>query len=276
MFVDLQDRLKLRLHVASLGAKPSNKVRLALIKKRSQLQNRINEFCDQAVKFIPERFHQSISKGPDATAGDSEFLSLLEEDPDIPTPFTPPKVVAENQFLPFPSTVGVDTLTTAGLDSLVKKELILRKGQANDCLQGVRTHLGEKSFLFRHDLRLADSKVRKTKAWTRLSTVNQKLHKERWVYEKARLAMMQLGASSTDLELYRPLTREDTRVSTAIMKPNQPGQRDASLAWFWTISKPSEGVDGDILREGKFIQFLRTHRRFQQVFCQFIEFIGCV
>lgn len=78
--------------------------------------------------------------------GDSELLALLEEDPEIPAPFVLPKLVAENRRLPFPSTIGTVQLNAAGYGALVKKELELRKGQANDCLHGVRTHLGEKSF----------------------------------------------------------------------------------------------------------------------------------
>jgi hypothetical protein len=112
----------------------------------------------------------------------------------------------------------------------VKRELELRKGQANDCLQGVWTHLGEKSFLFRHDLWLADSKVKKTRAWTRLMAVNKKLNQQGWVYDKAQTTMIKLGAGVSDLGKYKALTKADVAVSTAVMKPNMSGQRDAALA----------------------------------------------
>lgn len=84
-------------------------------------------------------------------------------------------------------------------------------------------------------------------------TVNKKLNQQRWVYDKARTAMIKLGAGVSDLGKYKALTKADVAVSTAVMKPNMSGQRDAGLAWFWTIHQPEEGTsgDGELLKEGK-------------------------
>lgn len=205
----------------------------------------MNHFNDNAAKYLPEYLLERISTGADVTAQDAEYLTLLEEDPDEPMPFILPRTVAENMHLSFPSMIGSEILRATGYGALAEKELLLRKGQANDTLQAVRTTLGEKSFLFRHDLRLADSKVKKTKSWTRLITVNKKLNAQRWIYKKCRLAMIELAGGETEIPEYRELTREDVRVSTAVMKPNQAGQRDASLAWFWTLPYPTVEVHGE-------------------------------
>lgn len=217
----------------------------------------MNAFNNESSSYLPDYLREWISEGPDVAAEDAQYMSLLDEDPDMPVAFVLPKVFAENKFLCFPSTLGAEALKAAGFDALLDKELMLRKGQANDSLQGVRTTLGEKSFLFRHDLRLADSKVKKTKAWTRLISVNKKVNQHRWVYEKSRAAMIRLGADA-DMLGYKTLTRDDCKVSTAVMMPNKPGERDATLAWFWTLPPP-ESTDkaseaqsgGELLKEGK-------------------------
>lgn len=157
-----------------------------------------------------------------------------------------------------PSTIGAEPLKAAGFGALMSKELSLQKGQANDSLHGVRSCVGEKSFLFRHDLRLADSKVKKTKAWTRLLKSNQKLNKQRWIYMKARSAMMALGANAEEMRQYQILTPEDVRVSTAVAEPNLSGQRDVSLAWFWTLPEvtgETTGKKDQLLEEGEFLLF---------------------
>lgn len=216
----------------------------------------MDDFNNKAVSYLPDYLLEWIGGGPDVSAADTEYLSLLDEDPDLPVAFVLPRVVAENTYLAFPSTIGKEALKEAGYFALVEKELMLRKGQANDSLAGVRESLGEKSFLFRHDLRLANSKVRKTKAWSRLLTVNKKVNEHRWVYNKCRSAMIRLGAEESVLETYKELTREDCKVSTAVIMPNAPGQRDATLAWFWKLPNQNEsGVsevdsEGGMLREG--------------------------
>lgn len=244
--------------MVGLGASPSPKTRLDLNKRRSRLQTAVDAFNNEASRYLPDYLREWISEGPDVAAEDAQYMSLLDEDPDLPVAFVLPKVFAENKFLCFPSTLGAEALKAAGFNALIEKELMLRKGQANDSLQGVRTSLGEKSFLFRHDLRLADSKVKKTKAWTRLVTVNKKVNRHRWVYEKSRAAMIRLGADTETMQEYRTLTRDDCRVSTAVMMPNKSGERDAKLAWFWTLRPPessdhtSEGQSGgELLNEGK-------------------------
>lgn len=248
-------RLQLRLHIAGMGAGASNKNKVDLNKRRARLQSRIDSFNTEASRFFPEHLVDNLSTVPDASPRDAEFLALLEEDPDVHAPFILPKSTAENRRLCFPSVIGAEECHRQGKEALVEKELTLRRGQANDCLHGIRTTLGEKSFLFRHDLRLSDSKVKKTKAWTRLVSVNKKVNKERWTYEKARSALVELGADATILDHYKPLTRQDMRVSTAIMEPNAAGQRDASLPWFWTIRIPAtkdrNASSENLLSEGR-------------------------
>ena len=52
-----------------------------------------------------------------------------------------------------PSSMGLEKLTQAGLTGLMQEEMYLRQGQANDSLQKLRTHLGNKALLYRMNFR---------------------------------------------------------------------------------------------------------------------------
>jgi hypothetical protein len=63
-------------------------------------------------------------------------------------PFLMPCLQAENKKLALPANLGLEVCQDGGLHGLVDKEFKLREGQANDALQGLRSALREKSFLF--------------------------------------------------------------------------------------------------------------------------------
>jgi len=68
----------------------------------------------------------------------------------------------EKKVIFLPSTIGYERCAKLGLQSLIGMEIALREGQANDFLQAIRLAIGEKSFWFRKQLRLAASKKKKT------------------------------------------------------------------------------------------------------------------
>ena len=51
--------------------------------------------------------------------------------------------------LSMPSYIGASSLKEAGLGDLIKEEVQLRIGQANDSLEKLRTYLDHKAFLYR-------------------------------------------------------------------------------------------------------------------------------
>lgn len=153
----------------------------------------------------------------------------------------------ENSALYLPSTLGREHCIAAKLKSIVKKEIELRIGQANDALQSLRLAIGQKSFLFRTQLRNAKSKTRKTKAWDDISAVGNTVSHHRRVYHCARKALIALGASKEIQAKYRIITSVDVKSSTAIVDPNARGQRNASLAWFWSAGKTN--ADGALMAE---------------------------
>ena len=59
----------------------------------------------------------------------------------------------EDLTLWMPSYIGASSLKEVGLDDLIKEEIQLCIGQANDSLEKLRTHLGHKSILYRMNFR---------------------------------------------------------------------------------------------------------------------------
>lgn len=218
-----------------------------------KLLSRVDAFNNEAYSFLSAALVNEIDEIPDIDPGEAEFLALLDEEgPFDDNPFLMPRLQAENKKLTLPSNLGLEACEDGELRGLVDKEFKLREGQANDALQGLRSALGEKSFLFRSDLRLADSKVKKTRSWTRLMNVNEKVNFHRWVYNKARKALCRLGASDALLNHYQQLSAEHLRVSTAVVEPNASGQRNINLAWFWNMNLGPRDANDNLLTECRF------------------------
>ncbi|KAG2340556.1 hypothetical protein BDR05DRAFT_889608, partial [Suillus weaverae] len=62
-------------------------------------------------------------------------------------------------------------------------------------------------------------------------------------YTKTRKQMMKLELGQEQLERYKPLLCEQLKISTAVRNPNARGQRNESLAWFWSIEVDLGGLD---------------------------------
>jgi hypothetical protein len=185
-----------------------------------------------------------------------------DDDPNNPFISPQPPVLvhtAEIRPLPLPSTFGTTQSTSLGLDSLAAKELKLREGQANDELQGVRMALGEKSFLFRKDVRLAQSKLKKGRAWSKVHKISRRVQSHRQVYHAARTAMVSLGCSADMQAKYQVLRRDQLKVSTAAVRggtgtgSTESGSRrqDEPLAWFWTMNIQGDVEASSMLKECK-------------------------
>ena len=170
---------------------------------------------------------------------DDPFGPLLNEPPDV-----------EDEVLLLPSTFGDKACRAAALTAALEKETGLRRGQANDALQQLRQVIGQKSFLYRENLRKAEGKIHQTRAWTTIKGIDDKLTTMRLIYSAARIALISLGAE-TEAEpvYYRPVTRADLRVGTIILNPNAAGQRNARLAWFWTVDMERDVDNSKLLKE---------------------------
>ena len=234
-----------------MGRKPSVEERINVEEKRQRLQGRIDSFHKHAVEFWgtgleenslvpPEGFDH-----PDQDSPDSEDSSMEEDDVISSSPWID-DWTSETQPLLLPSNLGMRIDKPEGSQKFAQQEKTLRIGQANDALQAIWLGLSRKSIIFREDLRKARTKTRKLRSWDQIIMVDFNVQHHSRVYRRARTAMVRLGASEEELRRYQVLQKEHLNVTTARIDPSMRGQRDTSLAWFWTmdVQNDMEQVDG--------------------------------
>jgi hypothetical protein len=209
------------------------------------MQKKIDSFHAQAVGFLgPEATqefddYESSSSDSDSKSDDRPMY-FIEDSPE----WTP-----ETICLMFPSTYGRAARGRLAMESVTEAEIQLRIGQANDALQGIRMEIGRKSFLFLNTLRVAKSKTRKTRAWDSIHKVNDSIYYHRKVYNVARKALQALDADPDILSKFKVLKPEDLEASTVISEPNARGQRNKSLAWFWSMDVQADTQDNQLMTE---------------------------
>jgi hypothetical protein len=260
--------LALRTYIRQQGPVLSTAKKLQITTKQQNLDTRLDSFIAKSEQFVNndtldalQKLHElPLTSVPASQTKDYQTDSA--DDDDLNNPFIirpPPSMVhtAETRPLPLPSTFGYPQITTLGLDSLAEKELKLREGQANDELRGVRMALGEKSFMFRKNVRLAQSKLKKGRAWSKVHGVSRRVQAHRQVYNAARVAMVSLGCPAEMQSKYQVLRRDQLKISTAAVRGGtgtgsaEAGSRrqDEPLAWFWTLNVQADVEASDMLKE---------------------------
>ncbi|KIM71052.1 hypothetical protein PILCRDRAFT_33210, partial [Piloderma croceum F 1598] len=66
--------------------------------------------------------------------------------------------------------------------------------------------------------------------------------------------MIRLGATDDDLKRYQVLSKEHLNITTARIDPSLRGQRNTSLAWFWTMDVKNDTDSATGMEE-----FYRVH-----------------
>jgi hypothetical protein len=236
--------------IRNLGKNPSTTERLDIAHKRERLQARIEAFHNHAAEHWGpgsvdiSLYSQGNESGEDLHPSDMEDEAGEIDDVFTSSPLDSPSA-PEAQPLLLPSNLGLDVCQEHGFSEFVKQEKVLRIGQANDALQGLRLGLSKKAVIFREGLRMATTKKKKLRSWDQIHMVDVNVRHHAKVYTRARVAMLRLGASDLDLQHYQALQKEHLRVMTARIDPSLRGQRDTSLAWFWTmyVKKDTEQED---------------------------------
>jgi hypothetical protein len=232
-----------------MGKKPTRAEMIEVAQKRERLQARINTFHRKVSEFWQPNTDEASLHLPEA-AGDQYLGGTdTEEEPDedvfTASPLDDSSLV-KTQLLLLPSSLGLKLCQDHGYTKFVKQEKILRTGQANDALQGIQLGLSKKAVIFWNGLRNAKTKTRKLRSWDQIVLVDINVRHHARVYNRARSAMVRLGATEEELQRYQVLRTEHLNVTTARIDPSLRGQRDSSLAWFWTmdVMQDAEEVEG--------------------------------
>jgi hypothetical protein len=153
------------------------------------------------------------------------------------------EIEAEEMGFWMPSSVPCNHVMAlqVGLAAFRKEELELRKGQANDCLENIRLALGHKAIIYRQHFRSADSVWTGTRSKQEALRCRLKIEKLVRSYQRARLAMEQLGMDQDSLKnIYQEILPEQLTVDKEVTEENRFGQGSDKLAWFWRVNNARE------------------------------------
>ncbi|KAI5998350.1 hypothetical protein F5J12DRAFT_895546 [Pisolithus orientalis] len=149
-------------------------------------------------------------------------------------------LAAEVMSIWMPSSIGAAKLTELGLHALLKEEMELRIGQANDCLEGLCTDLGNKAMLYWQNFWNANSTREGTRTKKEIQNVVSRINKHVRSYQRSRQAILQLEPDVSIREKYQEILPQGLAVSKEVTEENRFGQGTSKMAWFWMM----EGEQG--------------------------------
>ena len=160
------------------------------------------------------------------------YINLFPIDlPDI----LPDGAWLESFLIALPSTLPQQSSNHLLLTWLLKAELELRKGHANDCLAAICTIIGQEAFQYKKILWPAHDKVHWTRAQSSIQTVHRTLILQLRLYQRTRKAMLSLNMELSMLDtIYKELTWKDIQVSSVVASPNVASSSWMHLSWIWT------------------------------------------
>ena len=144
-----------------------------------------------------------------------------------------------------PSSIGLGKLAELGLTDLQKEEMELRMGQANDCLEKLRTNLGHKAMLYRQNIRSSNSTRDGTRTQREIKKVVIQINKQVRSYHRARQAILELDPDISIRRKYQEVRPEDLAVSKEVTEENRFGQGTSKMAWFWLMDQKKNGNGED-------------------------------
>jgi len=238
------------MYIHRKGRYTSTEDKLDIATRRERLRRKVDSFNNKAAQYL-----EGVLDTTDVTTTRSRVADEILSDDEDDDPFGEPaqdECEIKDEILFLPSTFGEEPCRAAGLTTPLEKEIGLRQGQANDALQQLRQTIGQKSFLYRENLRKAEGKIHQTRAWTTIKIIDDNLTMTRLTYAAARRALISLGAENEAEPIYyRQVTKADMRVGTIILNPNAAGQRNARLAWFWTVDMELDADNSKLMKECK-------------------------
>jgi hypothetical protein len=257
-------RAKLRAEISKLPQKPTVKQQLKVARMRARLGKQVKDFLLAASTFLPaldevdlKPFEEEVIDTPEDEAVEPEDLvdgSLdegfgYEEEDEAEAPSVPPEMVV----LPLPSNI-ISTELRPLIESLISVERELRKGQANDSLEGLRIGLANKSLLILTNVNNSTSTKQSTRAWSSVRNAQSQILSHARCYQRAWQALKRIGTEE-DLTIYQKLDEKDLVIVKDISMAKRFGQGSDALAWFWRIGPSQETLTGEWMEECKWCLF---------------------
>ncbi|KAI6040541.1 hypothetical protein EDC04DRAFT_2602333 [Pisolithus marmoratus] len=230
---DSWDQLRYELH--QLPSLMSTRQEVKTSEKRQRLSSRIEEFHSTGQAFLKglEIDGAFIPQDDPAFCGqedqEKEDGEFWEDDDGVLE--APDEEVQE-----LASSIGAAKLMELCLHDLLKEEMELRIGQANDC---------SKAMLYRQNFRTANSTREGTSTKREIQKVVVRINKHVRSYQRARKAILRLDLNDNIGEKYQEIKPEDLAVSKEVTEENRFGQGVSKMAWFWVVDGEQNQLNVD-------------------------------
>ncbi|KAI6014642.1 hypothetical protein EDC04DRAFT_2953252 [Pisolithus marmoratus] len=240
---DSQDQL--RSEIQQLSSPMSTRQEVKISEKRQRLSSRIEKFHSNGQAFckgldidgtFTPQDDPAFCGSDEEEHEDREFWDDDEGDWEAPEEEVE-GLASELMSIWMPSAIGAAKLTELGLHDLLKEERELRIGQANNCLDQLRTDLGNKAMLYQQNFRTENS--------TREGTRTKKESK------RARQAILRLDPDGNMAAKYQEILPEDLAGTSKV-------------AWFWAIDGEKSQLNveaGGLMEEFYRINWLKARAR---------------
>jgi hypothetical protein len=246
------------LEISKLPQKPTDKQKLTVARMRARLGKQVKDFFHTASSFLPSFEESDLKAFEDETIDTPVDESVEPEEPvegSLDEEFNyeeedeseAPSVLPEAVILPLPSNI-ISVKLKHSLEYFISVERELRKGQANDALEGVRIGLANKSLLLLTDVNKSTSTKQSTRAWASVRNAQSQILYHACGYQRAWQALKCIGTTE-DLAIYQKLNQKDLVVIKDITMAKRFGQGSDELAWFWRIGPSEDALTGQWMEE---------------------------
>ena len=214
-----------------MGKHPTTDKIASLAKQRDKLVKSMANFNTDCQKYLGVEAFKECLRPIELGAADFES----DWDPNDPPDVHPNGAQPELLSIALPSALPMQSSNRVLLIRLMTTELELRKGHANDCLAEMRSTIGQQAYQCKKLLKPALTKAHRTRARSSIQNVHRTLILQTRIYNRTRNAMLSLGMELDTLDsVYKPLTKDDISVSSAVTDPNVTGSSRTKLSWIWT------------------------------------------
>jgi hypothetical protein len=246
------------LEIKRLPQKPTVKQQLKVARMRARLGKQVKDFLHMSNAFLPtlqevdlKPFEEERLDTPEEEYVEPEEAADCSLDEDLcceeEEEAEALSVLPEAVVLPLPSNIISDKLRSS-LQHLTTIERELRKGQANDALEGVRIGLANKSLLLLTEVNQSKSTKQSTRAWASVRNAQSQILFHASGYQRAWQALKCIGTPE-DLVIYQKLEEKHLVVVKDITKAKRFGQGNDHLAWFWHIGPSKDALTGEWMEE---------------------------
>ncbi|KAJ7096180.1 hypothetical protein C8R44DRAFT_562025, partial [Mycena epipterygia] len=162
-------------------------------------------------------------------------------------------VLPEKMHLSLPSNLKKGRMASDLYSTLRTQEATIREGQINESLRKLRMALGDKAWMLRNNVRDASGGKGKLRAWSGVNQKDKEVRKCLKVYGQATAALHRMGMG----EKWKPITKDDLKMSGDMTEANRTGQRSSTLAWFWRLE--DDGATGEMQESSQMSEFYRVN-----------------